>query len=85
MIKWAPEPRPNVKFTPAKACIKNEGILEATGEPRPTPHFIYVDDDLLADTRKRLRHTLAAGLEAIFDLLGWPALLLRQCAILLKK
>ena len=32
-----------------------------------------------------MRHTLAAGLEAIFDLLGWPALLLHQCAVLLKK
>ena len=32
-----------------------------------------------------MRHALAAGLEAIFDLLGWPALLLCQCAVVIKK
>ena len=85
MIRWADEPGPEVAFTKAKACTKNKGILDSSGTPKPTPHFIYVDDDLLADTRSRMYHTLAAGLKAIFDLLGWPALLLRQCAVSLQK
>ena len=85
MIKWADEPKPGVCFTPAKACPLNKGIMDPTGTPRHTPHFIYVDDDMLADTRSRMHHALAAGLEAIFDLLGWPALLLRQCAVSVKK
>ena len=59
--------------------------MDPAGMPRPTPHFIYVDDDMLADTRSRMHHALAAGLEAIFDLLGWPALLLCQCAAAVKK
>jgi len=44
--------------------------MDSSGAPKPTPHFIYVDDDLLVDTQSRMHHTLAAGLEAIFDLLG---------------
>ena len=70
MIKWAEEPQLGVCFTPAKACSSNKGVLDSAGRPQPTPHFIYVDDDMLADTRSRMHHALAAGLEAIFDLLG---------------
>ena len=85
MIQWADKLELDVTFTQAKGCTKNKGIMDSLGAPKSTPSFIYVDDDLLADTRSRMHHTLAAGLEAIFDLLGWSALLLRQCAVLLQK
>jgi len=70
MIRWADKPELDMKFTLARGCTNNKGIMNAYGAPKPMPHSIYIDDNLLADTWSRMHHTLSAGLEALFDLLG---------------
>ena len=47
MIRWEDEPDDNVCFVPAKKCSKNKGITNNDGTERKTPHFIYVDDNLM--------------------------------------
>lgn len=86
MVRWSSPPDESVRYVQALPCELNVGIIDdATGEPRRTPHFIYVDDDILADTRSRMPDTLAAGIQAIFDVLGWPMLALRAIALSVKK
>ena len=47
-VKWAEPPPAGCTFTQAKACANNQGVLDPTGAPRPSPHHIYVDDNLMA-------------------------------------
>jgi len=70
MIQWSDEQETGVVFIPAKRCAKKEGIMDVLGTPKLTPHFIYVDDNILADAQLCMHYTSAAGLKAISDLLG---------------
>ena len=49
MIKWDPIPPDDTLSVQAQAFSKNRGIINEDGSVQPTPHNIYVDDDLMAD------------------------------------
>lgn len=85
VITWDDEAGADEPVVAAVPCSINKGINDENGNPKPTPHFIYVDDDLIADTKARMPQAIAAGIEAIFTVLGWPMLFLRQIAVSLKK
>ena len=85
MIQWDEAPPANTIFTHAAPCRLNKGIEDEAGNLRSTPHFIWVDDNLIADTRSRMKFSLAAGIESIFSVLGWPFIVLRQCALSIEK
>ena len=86
-VQWEPETTEDedVQYVQATACTQNQGILDEDGNEKPTPHHIYVDDDLMADTRPRMRQTLASAIEAIFTVMGVPCTRLRACAIAIDK
>jgi hypothetical protein len=68
------------RFTRAIGDALNPGILDALGNPVPTPHGIYVDDDIyldVADT-SRFEQAIDASIKAIFILLGESNTALRQ-------
>ena len=65
----------------AIACSKNQGISHTT----PTQHFIYMDDDLMADTQSRIPFALANIIHSIYNILGWPEPTLRPCPLALDK
>ena len=50
----------------------NPGFFDTNGNPVPIPHLVYVDDDIYLDIADIacFEHTTAAGIEAIFILLG---------------
>ena len=77
VIRWADPPGPEVKYAPARKCAINRGIINANGTKQPSRHNIYVDDNLMADTRRRLPQTLVSAVEAIFTVMGVPCLRLR--------
>jgi hypothetical protein len=85
LVRWSEPPGSEVVFVKAKKCSKNRGILNDDGTEQPTPHNIYVDDNLMADTRERMPFTLAAAVEAIFVIMGFPRLLLRPSAVAMDK
>ena len=85
MIKWSDPPDDNVVFTQAAPCSKNRGILNLDGTEKPSPHHIYVDDDLMGDIRRRLVHTLAAAIQSVFIIMGFPETFLRPYAMALDK
>ena len=72
MLVWDEPPEPHIVFVKAQACELNQGVLNAKGEPHPTPVFIYLDDCLIAEVRSRMERALLACIEAIFVVMGRP-------------
>ncbi len=58
----------------------NTGVFDVNGHPVATPHLVYVDDDIYLDIADvaRFERATAAGIEAIFILLGESDLTRRQ-------
>jgi hypothetical protein len=58
----------------------NQGILDQKGDPAPTPHSVYVDDDIYLDVAdmRRFKQAIAASIEAIFMLLDESNMALHQ-------
>ena len=83
LATWDDEPIHNVVFVQVTACSKYRGIFNVDGTEESSPHSIYVDDNLVADTRYPMPKTLAAA--AIFASMGQPMLHLRQCAVAMDK
>eukprot|EP00957_Ditylum_brightwellii_P161316 12282792-Ditylum_brightwellii.AAC.1 len=46
--------------------------MDSNGNPVPTPHNMYVDDNLKADIRPRMKQAMSASIEALFILMGYP-------------
>lgn len=85
MVQWSRPANAAVNYVQAEPCEIHRGILDENGREKPTPHHIYVDDNLMADIRRRMPSTLAAAAEAIFTVMGAPMPHLRQCAVALDK
>lgn len=87
-LQWQPGlGKQHARFTPAQACSKNHGVLDTEGDPVPTPHDFFVDDDLYAEVfdLKRVEQAVAASIVAIFILLGKSDLDKRQDPISFDK
>ena len=85
LATWDPEPADDVVFVQARACSKQRGIIDDDGNEEPSAHNTYVDDNLMADIRRRMPMTLAAAAEGIFTVMGFPRLRLRQSAVAMEK
>ena len=81
-IKWCRSLRGKQRphFTKALRDAINQGVRDASGTPKPTPHGVYVDDDVYLDVAEisRFEQAIAASIEAIFILLGDSNTELRQ-------
>ncbi|KAL7523262.1 hypothetical protein ACHAXR_000668, partial [Thalassiosira sp. AJA248-18] len=88
-LQWEPTLGTSTKFVPAKACTQRLGVLDPQGNPRPTPQRLFVDDSVYAEvyeeSRARITQAIAAGIEAIFILLGHSDLSKRQDPISFDK
>ena len=77
---------PDVVFVPATPDSKNTGVSGSDGRDPNTPHAYFVDDDIYTDIfdldatapAERIEQAVAAGIEAVFILLGASDLSLRQ-------
>jgi hypothetical protein len=56
----------NTQFVQAQRCSRNNGVFDQHNNRLPTPHNIYVDDDLLAEIRPCMPQALVMAFEAIF-------------------
>jgi hypothetical protein len=81
-IKWCCSLRGSrrPRFTTAFRDVLNPRVMDDTGTPAPTPHGVYVDDDIYLDIAdpRRFKQAIAASTEAIFILLGASNTSLRQ-------
>ena len=67
-------------FVRAHPSSMHQGVLDDEGNPSNTPHNMFVDDDVYAEIYdvNRMERAIAAGIEAVFILLGESCLALRQ-------
>jgi hypothetical protein len=75
------------RFTRAEWDTLNAAVVDAGGHPLPTPHFVYVDDDIYVDlfSVEDFEQCIAASIEAIYVLLGPSDLSRRQDPISFDK
>ena len=71
-VSFAEPPGPLVVFTQVVPDGLNKGVLDAHGQPVPTPFNMYVDDNMYADVRGRMDQAIVASLESLFIILGHP-------------
>ena len=74
LVKFASSPPSDpVVFVQATVDFINQGVIDpTTGLSIETPHNPFVDDTLMADVRRHILTAMAASLEALFLLLGYP-------------
>lgn len=71
-LNAAPTMAESSAFTQADADDLHTGVFYSTGDRRPPPYPMHVDDNLYADIGPFLERTVSASAAALFDLLGWP-------------
>jgi hypothetical protein len=67
-------------FTQAFKDVLNPRMTDASGIPAPTPHAVYIDNDIYLDIAdlRCFKQAIAASIKAIFILLGKSKTALRQ-------
>lgn len=84
-VRWAPRLAGPVRLVRASPCSWNTGVFRLDGLRLPTPHCIYVDDDLLAEVEAFLPQALACAAEAIFRIMGRPLPIIRPSPLAMDK
>ena len=79
-LNWSKKLGKGTNFVPAHANDVHKGVMGEDGMPVNTPHHFFVDDDVYAEVYDvgRIEQTIAAGIEALFLLLGESDLAKRQ-------
>ena len=85
LVVLEPPSPPGTTFVRATICPIVTGVIDETGNQMPIPNFIYVDDCLLACVRAYTTRMLAGCIEAIFVVLGFPNLKVRQSHLAMNK
>ena len=66
------DPPPGTRFCPADPDSINCGVLDAAGNRLPPPYHMHVDDNLYADIKRYIIHTITVSVYALFEVFGWP-------------
>ena len=80
-VKFSPEQDANTVFTNAVPCSINPGLIDTNR----TQYNMFVDDSLFAQTRDNIKHAMAASIEALHIILGYPDTEIRQNPLSLDK
>eukprot|EP00957_Ditylum_brightwellii_P027077 2047267-Ditylum_brightwellii.AAC.1 len=59
--------------------------MDSNGNPVPTPHIMYVDDNFIAGIRPRMKQAMSASIETLFILMGYPEPHRRRKAVCMEK
>ena len=85
LIRFDDEPPVTTNIVQATRCSINRGVIDDSGGRLPTPHNIYVDDNLLAEVRPLMPQALASAFEGVFSVMGYPSPSLRPIAVAIDK
>ena len=80
-VTFSPPPEPSLRFTPAVKDSQNHGISDANS----IAYNMFVDDSLYVHIEQVIRHSMAASIEALYMVLGYPDITTRQDALSLDK
>jgi hypothetical protein len=85
LVQFSPDPDESVSFIQATSCVTHQGVFHTDGSRKNTKHNTFVDDNLMAETKKFMPQAMAASIEALFRLLGRPDIQYRKAALCLEK
>ena len=80
-VSFSDEPDKDTNFVQAVADNINKGV----DNPNKTKYNMFVDDSLFAQTRSKMKHAMAASVEALYMILGYPDVKMRQNPLSLDK
>ena len=80
-VQFSEEPPPNTIFTQAKKDSLHIGVKNTN----KTSYNMFVDDNLFAQTKMFMKHAMAASIEALYIILGYPEIDKRQNPLSLDK
>ena len=80
-MKFSEPATSDTKFVQAKKDKYNTSIPDLAY----TIYNMFVDDSLFAHTRDTIKHSMAASIEALYIILGYPDTKIRQNALSLDK
>lgn len=80
-IKFSDEPKSDTKFVPAVKDAIHKGVKDL----KKTKYNMFVDDSLFVQIRELIKHAMAASIEALFIILGFPETEKRQNPLSLDK
>ena len=69
---------------PAHKCEKFQGV-QPNGHRENTPHHIFVDDNHMADIRQFIYQAMAASIEALYRIFGYPDESIRRTPLSMDK
>ena len=75
----------DTSYTNAVPDSLNKGVLDKNGDPINTPHNMFVDDNVIAEVRSRMRQAQAASAESLFRIAGFPNPTLRRSPLSMDK
>ncbi len=84
-VIFSDPPDKNTTFAQAVADAFNKGVFDEQGEPVKTPHNMFVDDNLICDILSRIKQAMAASIEALYRILGFPDEEARQLCLSMDK
>ena len=65
-VIFSPDDGDPNSFVRAKPCSIHQGINKPDGSLMPQPFIMFVDDNLMVDTRYRMQKCMTVSLEALF-------------------
>ena len=80
-VKFSDEPNSETVFVQAVKDAIHKGIIDL----KRTKYNMFVDDSLFAQIREIIKHAMAASIEALYTVLGFPEVQKRQDPLSLDK
>ena len=80
-VQFSEDPLQDVIFTQAKEDSIHTGVADMDR----TRYNMFVDDNLFAQTKEFMKHAMAASIEALYMILGYPDIKKRQNPLSLDK
>ena len=66
------------QYEQAISDSKHKGVFTQNKQKDNTPHFMFVDDNDMADILPNIKQAMAGSIESIFDVLGFPKIEVRR-------
>eukprot|EP00957_Ditylum_brightwellii_P060005 4555479-Ditylum_brightwellii.AAC.1 len=62
-VQFGPFPTDDTVFTQVVADSQYKGVMDSNGKPVSTPNNMYLDDNLIADIKPRMKQAMSASIE----------------------
>ena len=70
MVQFEPVADKQVTYVTAAICSKHTGVFNPDGSRKKPKHNMFVDDNLMAETRAFICIAMVASIEALFRIFG---------------